>query len=97
MIKIAFFDTKPYDKIWFDKYNDKFEITYFEEKLNRHTAKFTDGFDVVCAFVNDDINAGAIDRMCNNGVKLLAMRCAGYSNIDIKEAYGRLHIVRVPA
>lgn len=47
MIKIAFFDTKPYDKIWFDKYNDKFEITYFEEKLNRHTAKFTDGFDVV--------------------------------------------------
>ena len=42
MIKIAFFDTKPYDKIWFDKYNDKFEITYFEEKLNRHTAKFTD-------------------------------------------------------
>ena len=97
MIKIAFFDTKPYDKIWFDKYNDKFEITYFEEKLNRHTAKFTDGFDVVCAFVNDDINAGAIDRMCNNGVKLLAMRCAGYSNINIKEAYGRLHIVRVPA
>ena len=97
MIKLAFFDTKPYDRIWFDKLNDFCEISYFEEKLNKHTAKLTEGFDAACAFVNDDICAAAVERMEKNGVKLLAMRCAGYSNVDIHAANGRLHVVRVPA
>ena len=47
MKKIAFFDTKPYDRTWFDALGQNYEITYFEEKLNHHTAKFTDGFDAV--------------------------------------------------
>ena len=97
MKKVAFFDTKPYDRTWFDALGKHYEITYFEEKLNHHTAKFTDGFDAVCAFVNDRVNALAIERLYNNGVQLIAMRCAGYSNVDVKAAFQKLHIVRVPA
>ena len=97
MKKVAFFDTKPYDRTWFDALSKNYEITYFEEKLNHHTAKFTDGFDAVCAFVNDRVNALAIERLYNNGVQLIAMRCAGYSNVDVKAAFQKLHIVRVPA
>ena len=97
MKKIAFFDTKPYDRTWFDRLNKNYEITYFEEKLNAHTARFTDGFDAVCAFVNDCIDAEAIDRLYKNGVEIIAMRCAGYSNVDVKAAFEKLHIVRVPA
>lgn len=97
MKKVAFFDTKPYDRTWFDALGKNYEITYFEEKLNHHTAKFTDGFDAVCAFVNDRVNALAIERLYNNGVQLIAMRCAGYSNVDVKAAFQKLHIVRVPA
>lgn len=97
MKKVAFFDTKPYDRTWFDVLGKNYEITYFEEKLNHHTAKFTDGFDAVCAFVNDRVNALAIERLYNNGVQLIAMRCAGYSNVDVKAAFQKLHIVRVPA
>lgn len=97
MKKVAFFDTKPYDRIFFDKLGKDYEITYFEEKLNKHTAKITEGFDAVCAFVNSDINELAIQRMHDNGVKILAMRCAGYSNVDIKAAKDKLTVVRVPA
>ena len=97
MKKVAFFDTKPYDRTWFDALGKNYEITYFEQKLNHHTAKFTDGFDAVCAFVNDRVNALAIERLYNNGVQLIAMRCAGYSNVDVKAAFQKLHIVRVPA
>ena len=85
MKKIAFFDTKPYDR------------TYFEEKLNHHTAKITEGFDGVCAFVNSNINKMAVERMHERGVKILAMRCAGFSNVDIAAAAGNLAVVRVPA
>ena len=96
-MKIAFFDTKPYDKEWFDKYNDgKYEIVYFEGKLNRHTVGITAGFDAVCGFVNDDINENVINRLVENKVGILAMRSAGYSNVDLKAAKGRLPVVRVP-
>lgn len=97
MKKIAFFDTKPYDRLYFDKLGKDYEITYFEEKLNKHTAKITEGFDAVCAFVNSNIDSLAVERMVNNGVKILAMRCAGYSNVDMKAASGKLPVVRVPA
>ena len=97
MKKIAFFDTKPYDRTYFDKYGKNYEITYFEEKLNHHTAKITEGFDGVCAFVNSNINKMAVERMHERGVKILAMRCAGFSNVDIVEAAGKLAVVRVPA
>lgn len=89
MKKIAFFDTKPYDRTWFDILAKHYEIAYFEEKLNRHTATLTDGFDAVCAFVNDRVDAAAIDRMHRCGVQLLALRCAGFSNVDMQAAAGQ--------
>lgn len=96
MKKIAFFDAKPYDKVYFDKLNKNYEITYFEEKLNSYTAKFTDGYDAVCAFVNDDINPLTIDKLLENGIKIIAMRSAGYSNVSIRYASDKIPIVRVP-
>ena len=98
-MKIAFFDTKPYDKPSFDKYGEKHgvEFKYFETKLNEDTAELAHGFDGVCAFVNDTVNAEVIDKLHELGVKVLALRCAGFNNVDMKHAYGKLHVLRVPA
>jgi len=99
MKKIAFFDTKPYDKIWFDqiKADYDFELVYFEEKLTSNTASMVQGYDGAIAFVNDTIDKNAIETLAKNGVGILAMRCAGYNNIDFKAAFQKLHVVRVPA
>ena len=97
-MRIAFYDTKPYDKVWFDKINEKYgyKIKYFEDKLNADTAILAKGYDIVCAFVNDTIDEQTIDILYENGTRLLAMRCAGYNNVDFKAAYGKMYIVRVP-
>ncbi len=97
MKKIAFFDTKPYDKIWFDKFNDQFEIDYFEGKLTPKTCKLVRDYDGVVAFVNDDIDKTVIDTMYSEKVPVLAMRCSGYNNVDMKAAQGKIRILRVPA
>ncbi len=99
MTSIAFFDTKPYDKVWFDQLSGEYgvEITYFESKLNERTAALASGYEVVCAFVNDTLTEAVINELYAGGVRLLAMRCAGYNNIDFKAAFGKIHIVRVPA
>ena len=98
-MKIAFFDTKAYDKPSFEQYGRQhgMEFTFFETKLNEVTAELVHGFDGVCAFVNDTINADVIDILASNGVKVLAMRCAGYNNVDLPHARGKLPVVRVPA
>jgi len=98
MTKIAFFDTKPYDKRSFVEENAafQFDLEFYEPRLTPETAAIARGADVVCAFVNDTINAQTIDVLCNQGIKLLALRCAGYNNIDLPAAQGRLPIVRVP-
>ena len=98
-MKIAFFDAKPYDKVFFDKYSRDNEISfkYFETKLNEDTADLAKGFDGVCVFVNDTVNAQVIDRLCGMGVGVVALRCAGFNNVDIKHALGRIKVVRVPA
>ena len=97
MIKIAFFDSKHYDKESFNNHNKmyNYEITYFESKLNSETASLTKGFDVVCIFVNDKADANTLKTLEENGVKVLALRCAGYNNVDI-EHKGKLKIVNVP-
>ncbi|MCI8372131.1 MAG: 2-hydroxyacid dehydrogenase [Lachnospiraceae bacterium] len=96
-MRIAFFDTKPYDKIWFDRYcTDSMEIKYFEGKLHPDSAILARNYDVVVAFVNDNINEKTLSILVENGVKLLAMRCAGYNNIDLAYAKGKIPIVRVP-
>ena len=98
MKRIAMFDTKPYDKLWFDKVNqNRYEMHYFESKLTEDTVSLAKGCDVVCAFVNDDVNESVINQLYVLGVSLLAMRCAGYSNVDFKAAYEKINVVRVPA
>lgn len=98
-IKIAFFDSKEYDKQSFVESNkdDEFEITYLETRLTEDTCKLAEGYDVVCVFVNDDVNSTVINRLQEMGIKLIALRCAGYNNVDIEYAYGKIHVVRVPA
>ncbi len=98
MKKIAFYDTKPYDKEWFDKLNNsRYKFKYLDYKLNADTVQFAKGCDGAVAFVNDDINKEVIDTLYSMGVKILAMRCAGYNNIDFKAAFGKLHVARVPS
>lgn len=97
MKKAAFFDTRPYDREWFSKLDKSFEIKFFEEKLNPENADLAKGFDAAIAFVNDTINRNAIEALAAGGVKVLAMRCAGYNNIDFKAAYdNNLKVLRVP-
>lgn len=98
-MKVAFFDAKSYDKPSFQKYADKKGITfkYFETKLNEDTVYLAKGFDAVCAFVNDTIDSVVIDRLCEMNVNILALRCAGFNNVDMKYAFGKIHVVRVPA
>lgn len=97
MQKIAFFDTKPYDREHFDALNKNFEIVYFDSKLNAATAPLAAGCSGVCAFINDDLGKDTIDALAELGVRVIAMRSAGYNNVDFKAAYGRITIVRVPA
>lgn len=97
MKKIAFFDAKPYDRLWFDKENKQYDIHYIEARLTPVTARLAEGFDAVVAFVNDDIDGEVIDTLYQLGIRVIAMRCAGYSNIDFKRAYGKINVVRVPA
>ncbi|MBE5762350.1 MAG: 2-hydroxyacid dehydrogenase [Clostridiales bacterium] len=98
-MRIAFFDTKPYDKDAFEIFSEKrgIEFKYFETKLNLDTVELAHGFDGVCVFVNDDINDKVIDKLCEMEVKVLALRCAGFNNVDMKHAFGRIHVLRVPA
>ncbi len=98
-MKIAFFDTKPYDRPSFDKYGEEYgvEFKYFETKLNADTVELAQGYDGVCAFVNDTVDRPVIDRLEAMGIKILALRCAGFNNVDMKHAFGKLHVLRVPA
>lgn len=97
MEKIAFYDAKPYDKDWFDRYNTKFEIEYFVGRLRPENAKLAEGAKAVCAFVNDNINAKTIDALAKQGVEVILLRCAGFNNVDIAAAKGKLRVLRVPA
>ena len=98
-MKIAFFDTKPYDKPSFDRFGSAqgIEFKYFETKLNEDTVDLANGYDGVCVFVNDTVNAAVIDRLCEMGVRAITLRCAGFNNVDMKHAYGKIHVMRVPA
>ena len=98
MKTIAFFDTKSYDRESFEKFkNDDLNFRFFENKLNEDTVSMAACCDGVCAFVNDNINRNVIDKLESFGVKIVALRCAGYNNVDLKAARGRVTVVRVPA
>lgn len=98
-IKAIFYDVKEYDKEFFRKYGKDYniEMKFLKEKLNEETVDLSKGYEVVCAFTNDTINKNVIDVMSENGVKLLAMRCAGFNNVSLKDINDRFKVVRVPA
>jgi len=97
--KIAFFDTKSHDKTFFLEKNQQygFEIKFYKSHLNKDNAILAKGADVVCIFVNAEVDANVIDILVENEVKLIALRCAGYNNVDLKAAKNRIKVVRVPA
>ena len=99
MIKIAFYDTKAYDKPSFEYYGQQHDIQYrfLETKLNEDTVELARDCDAVCVFVNDTVNKAVIDRLYELGVKLIALRSAGYNNVDVHAAFGKIHVVHVPA
>lgn len=96
MEKIAFFDTKRYDKKWFLKYGTNYDFKFLESKLTSDSAELAKGCKAVIAFVNDSIDSETIDKLCGVGVELIALRCAGFNNVDLKYAQGKIKVVRVP-
>lgn len=98
-MKLAFFDTKPYDIPGFDRYAPEYgiEIKYFDANLNRDTVSLARGFDAVCIFVNDSADAFVVETLWELGVKVIVLRCAGFNNVDIRACRGKLRVFRVPA
>ena len=98
-MKIAFFDAKPYDRPGFDAYTagTGLEMKYFETKLNEDTVSLASGFDGVCVFVNDTLNDAVVRELHAFGVRVIALRCAGFNNVDIRACFGKIRVFRVPA
>ena len=98
-MKITFFDTKPYDQAAFEYVGrDRgFDFRFFESRLTLDTVELARGADCVCVFVNDSVDAAVIDRLYEMGIRMIALRCAGYNNVDIEHCYGKLHVFHVPA
>ncbi len=98
-MKIAFFDAKDYDMPSFLKYGKEHgvEFKFYETKLTADTAGLAAGFDGVCVFVNDTLDAPVIDKLYALGIKVIALRCAGYNNVDLAHCFGKIHVLRVPA
>lgn len=99
MKKLAFFDTKPYDRESFERLNNgRYDIRYFETRLTAAALPLADGCDAACAFVNAEIDRAVVEGLVARGIRVLAMRCAGYNNVDFRAAYEKgLAVVRVPA
>ena len=99
MIKIAFYDTKEYDVPSFMEYGKQrgIEFKFFDNKLDEDTVTLAKGFDGVCVFVNDKVNKKVIDTLYEYGIKIVVLRCAGFNNVDVKAAFGKVHVYRVPA
>jgi D-lactate dehydrogenase len=99
-MKIAVFSTKSYDRTYFDKcnLNNALQLTYFDAPLNADTTNLTVGFEAVCVFVNDKLDKATIEKIAHNGIKIIALRCAGFNNIDLEAAHlNQVKVVRVPA
>ncbi|MDR2521418.1 MAG: 2-hydroxyacid dehydrogenase [Spirochaetaceae bacterium] len=96
---MAFFDAKRYDREAFDTANESFgfHIQYFETRLSAESAGLAAHADVVCAFVNDRVDAAAVSVLRELGIQLIALRCAGYNNVDLKAVWEKVHVARVPA
>lgn len=98
-MNLAFFSTKPYDKRFFESANADagHALTFFEPRLTAETAPLADGFDGVCVFVNDTLDAGVLETLTKQGTRLILLRCAGYNNVDLAAAERLgLTVTRVP-
>ncbi|HEY9685534.1 MAG TPA: 2-hydroxyacid dehydrogenase [Coleofasciculaceae cyanobacterium] len=99
-MKIAVFSAKPYDEDFFRKANEAFghELFFFESHLNEKTVQLAAGFPAVCVFPNDNLNRAALKTLASHGTKIVALRCAGYNNVDLAAANDfNMTVVRVPA
>ncbi|BDD09230.1 lactate dehydrogenase [Fulvitalea axinellae] len=98
-MKVAFFSTKSYDRQYFDQYNSQgFELTYYKVRLEEETAEFAKGYDAICTFVNDRLGADVLEKLAGYGIKVIALRCAGFNNVDLEKAKELgITLVRVPA
>ena len=99
MINVAFYDTKAYDRPSFEHFGKLHDIQFrfLETKLNEDTVELAKDCDAVCVFVNDSVGKAVIDRLYELGVKLIALRSAGFNNVDVRSAFGKIHVVHVPA
>jgi D-lactate dehydrogenase len=98
--KISFFSTQSYDKSFFEKYNADFgfELEFFEVQLNSRTINLMQNTAIVCVFVNDVVDAEVIEKLAENGVKIIALRCAGFNNVDLIAAKkAGIRVCRVPS
>ena len=106
-IRIVFFDAKDYDIQSFGNalpaYREahpglpECEMKFFDTRLSPDTVNLAKGADVVCIFVNDIVDSAMAGTLAGMGVKLIALRCAGYNNVDVEACFGKIHVVRVPA
>ena len=99
-MKILFYNAKPYDKIWFEPLAEQlgYKLKFRSIRLDIDSVGLAKGYDAVCAFVNDTVDAKVIDKLCAEmGVKGILMRCAGYNNVDLKAAKGKIKVLRVPS
>lgn len=99
-MKVAVFSTKSYDRTYLDKFNtnNQHELTYFDASLNVNTTNLAIGFEAVCVFVSDKIDRETIEKLANNGIKLIDLRCAGFNNVDLEAAAEYdIKVLRVPA
>lgn len=98
-MKILFYNAKSYDKIWFEPLAEKLNIKlkFRSIRLDIDSVGLAKGYDAVCAFVNDNIDRAVIDELVDMGVKGILMRCAGYNNVDLEAAKGRIKVLRVPS
>jgi D-lactate dehydrogenase len=99
-MKITFFSTKPYDKEFFEKGNATFgfEFTFFETHLGPHIVQAVKPTDAICVFVNDKVTKEVVEVLAQKGVKVIALRCAGFNNVDLEAAKAKnIHVCRVPA
>ena len=101
-MKVAVYSTKNYDRKYLtvanEKFGSAFELEFFDFMLDRKTAKMAEGADAVCIFVNDDVSRPVLEKLAKLGIKTIALRCAGFNNVDLQAAEELgIQVVRVPA
>lgn len=99
-MRILFYSAKSYDREYFEQANADFgfEQTFVEARLDKTTLSLCEGYEAVCVFVNDQLDAAVVNGLADRGVKMIALRCAGFNNVDLAAAAEReIKVVRVPA